>query len=108
MVKSTPCLLCGQSVTLEVWQQKPLEPRMMKTKKYRSFIAEEWQDDDGYWIALAPGLMNGADPHCHQIHEDTKAQAYSYLSEVVPCTCPEHRTMPCGCAAGNCRCVARR
>ena len=54
-------------------------------------IAEEWMDDDGYWIVLAPGLMDGANPHCHTIHEDTRKEAYSRLSGAMPCTCPEHK-----------------
>jgi hypothetical protein len=75
----------------------------VRCKKY---IAKEWKDSDGYWIALAPGLMDGENPHCHQIHEDTKAQAYEVLKSVERCTCPEHASkLPCGCLRGNCRCA---
>ncbi len=59
--------------------------------KLRSLIAEEWQDEDGYWIALAPGYMDVYNSWCHTIHEDTKAEAYEVLRGVVKCDCPEHR-----------------
>lgn len=60
-------------------------------QKYRQLIQEEWQDSDGYWIALAPGYMDGTNPWCHQIHEDDVNFAYDILRLAVPCTCPEHR-----------------
>lgn len=59
--------------------------------KYKVLIQSEWHDDDGYWIALIPGYMNGCDPHCHQIHEDSQNLAYDVLRMACPCTCPEHR-----------------
>lgn len=54
-------------------------------------IVAEWQDEDGYWIGLASGYMNASDPWCHQIHEDTKQEAYEELEHIVRCDCPEHK-----------------
>jgi hypothetical protein len=63
----------------------------MARNKYKHLIQSEWQDEDGYWIALKSGYQDSGNPTCHTIHEDTKAEAYSYLSSVIPCDCWECR-----------------
>ena len=50
-------------------------------------IEEEWEDSDGYWIALTPGWCSGFDPQCHTIHEDTKTEAHAI--PVERCLCSE-------------------
>lgn len=50
-------------------------------------IQNEYRDSDGYWIDLAPGWQNGADPGCHGIVEDTKREAYRTLTLARPCDC---------------------
>lgn len=60
-------------------------------KKYRDLIASEYQDSDGYWLALTPGYMDGTNPQCHEIHTDTQNEAYDILRLARPCNCPEHR-----------------
>jgi hypothetical protein len=54
-------------------------------------VADEFRDSDGYWITLKRGWKNGQDPvgTLHQIHEDTKREAYSWLSSALPCDCAE-------------------
>jgi hypothetical protein len=60
-------------------------------QKYRALIQSEYRDEDGYWIALVPGYMDGTNPHCHEIHETDINMAYDVLRLACPCTCPEHR-----------------
>jgi hypothetical protein len=60
-------------------------------EKYRSLIKHQYEDEDGYWIELIDGYMNGCDPWCHGIHEDTKNTAYDVLRFAVLCDCPEHK-----------------
>ena len=48
-------------------------------------IETEWEDSDGYWVALRAGWCSAEDPQCHQIHEDTKQEAYRV--QVEPCLC---------------------
>jgi hypothetical protein len=57
----------------------------------RSVIAKEYRDVDGYWIDLKPGWRSGQDPvGClHGIVEDTKREAYSWLTSVLPCDCED-------------------
>jgi len=69
--------------------------RMGRTRRaqlLRERVQEEWADSDGYWIALKSGWHNGADPTCHQIHEDTKQEAWEvFMAFVEPCECRECR-----------------
>lgn len=53
-------------------------------------IEEEFQDVDGYWIYLKPGLKSDSDPigNLHIIHEDTKTEAYK-VGAVLLCDCAE-------------------
>lgn len=69
---------------------------MTKRIRRADVIAEEYRDSDGYWIYLKPGWRNGQDPvGCeHGIHEDTKREAYSWLSSVLPCDCPDCQQQP--------------
>ena len=52
-------------------------------------IAEQWVDDDGYWIALKPGFKSDDDPigNLHTIHEDNKLACYFH--GVMPCECKD-------------------
>lgn len=64
----------------------------MKRKKAsklipKEYIAEEWMDDDGYWIALQGLVCAANDPQCHQIHENTKAEAHAI--GIMECPCRE-------------------
>lgn len=59
-------------------------------KLQRTHIREEWSEgDDGYWIALKTGWKWEGDPvgAVHQIHEDTRAKAYS--EGVERCRCKD-------------------
>jgi hypothetical protein len=56
-------------------------------------IQREYRDSDGYWIELAPGWQNGADPGTHGIVEDTKRAARAKLSMATPCDCAECRDL---------------
>jgi hypothetical protein len=65
----------------------------MATTKQRSVISKEYRDIDGYWIELKPGYIVTPDG-THGIVEDTKADAYSDLSRVVPCDCDDCKAQP--------------
>lgn len=54
------------------------------TRKERSFILEEGQlgDDGTYWIYFKPGYYDKT-TDCIGLHEDTKAQAYTRLRDLV-------------------------
>lgn len=58
-------------------------------KLQRKHIAEQWQDSDGYWIALRSGWKWNGDPvgavHC--IHEDNRKEAFA--QGVLPCRCTD-------------------
>jgi hypothetical protein len=64
--------------------------------KRTDVIQEEYRDSDGYWIHLRPGYRSGQDPvGCqHSIVEDTKREAYSWLSNVRPCDCDDCKAQP--------------
>jgi len=51
----------------------------------KRFIAEEWRDEDGYWIALRGFVCAANDPGCHQIHENTKREAHAV--GIIECGC---------------------
>ena len=53
----------------------------------REHIDEEWEDDDGYWIALKTGWKWAGDGvgSVHSIHESTRAGAYA--ERVMRCRC---------------------
>ena len=57
-------------------------------KVTKRVIAHQYRDSDGYWIELKRGYKSGNDPvGCeHQIHEDTKREAYAV--GVLVCDCP--------------------
>lgn len=52
-------------------------------------IKNEYRDSDGYWIELADGWENGADPGTHGIVEDTKREAYRTLTMARRCRCAD-------------------
>lgn len=68
----------------------------MPKKRYTKaeLIQEEYRDVDGYWIYLKPGFQCGHDPGVHGIHEDTKREAHSWLSSVIPCACDDCKAQP--------------
>jgi len=66
-----------------------MRPTLKEIKKYRALIESEWQDEDGYWIALIPGYMDGTNPWCHTIHEYTMEAAYDTLKFAKACDRPE-------------------
>ena len=51
----------------QIGELRPMRPTLKEIKKYRTLIESEWQDEDGYWIALIPGYMDGTNPWCHTI-----------------------------------------
>lgn len=55
----------------------------------RGKIAHEWEDEDGYWIALKSGWRMPGDSH--QIVETTKGEARGKLKDAVRCDCDECR-----------------
>lgn len=57
----------------------------MKLRK--DHIQEQWEDSDGFWIALKSGYKSSEDPiGClHTIREDTKPEAYAV--GVSRCSC---------------------
>lgn len=58
---------------------------MIKVSK--RVIAREYRDSDGYWIELKRGYRSANDPmgYEHQIHENTKRDAYAV--GVLVCGC---------------------
>jgi hypothetical protein len=51
-----------------------------------------YEDDDSYWIYLAPGWIS-IGTETHAIHEDSMSAAVRELCWVVPCGCQECRDM---------------
>lgn len=56
------------------------------TKKQRQAVQSEYQDIDGYWMPLKPGWSRDG---IHEIHADTRKEAYLELCDVEPCSCSE-------------------
>jgi hypothetical protein len=57
----------------------------IRTAIKRGLVAEQWRDDDGYWIAMKAGWQVVGDPTCHQIHENTKREALRHRIEWCYC-----------------------
>lgn len=54
-------------------------------------ISEEWDDEDGYWIALRPRWKSALDPVGaeHTVHGDTRGECLAV--GVLRCDCAECR-----------------
>ena len=59
--------------------------KIRKNKKV-ALVSDERSSDSGVWAELRDGWIN---PHTgtHSVHEDTPADVYRRLRDVIPCDC---------------------